>query len=161
MLITPCAHAGRPTVGKSFLLTTVYLFCILERIKCKAAAPTGIAAANIELEGTKINACTMHAMFSIGGDAYESKLDFTRSDEKVQELVNSRVLLFDEVSMLDNEIWDVVTKLLGLAHQRRTGGVAGQGADEYGSVHLICFGDFKQLPYPVRVAKLIKIAVLV
>ena len=107
----------------------------------------GIAAANIELEGTKINASTMHAMFSIGGDAYESKLDFTKSDEKIQELVNSRVLLFDEVSMLDNEMWDAITKLLGLAHQRRTGGgAAGEAADEYGSVHLICFGDFKQLP---------------
>ena len=97
----------------------------------------------------------MHAMFSIGGDAYESKLDFTQSDEKVQELVNSRVLLFDEVSMLDNEIWDAITKLLGLAHQRRTGGAAGEGADEYGSVHIICFGDFKQLPYHFHVSNLI------
>ena len=128
------------------------MLCLLERIKCKAAAPTGIAAANIELEGTKINASTMHTMFSIGGDAYESKLDFTKSDEKVKELVNSRVLLFDEVSMLDNEIWDAITKLLGLAHQRRTGGAAGEGVDEYGSVHIICFGDFKQLPHHFHVS---------
>ena len=130
-----------PFVERATRYDCFFVMCVRE----------GIAAANIELEGTKINACTMHAMFSIGGDAYESKLDFTRSDDKIQELVNSRVLLFDEVSMLDNEIWDAITKLLGLAHQRRTGGVAGQAADEYGSVHLVCFGYFKQLPYHFHV----------
>jgi len=154
------------------------LYCIIERIKCKAAAPTGIAAANIELDGTKICASTIHAMFDLGGDSYESKLDFTRSQEKVQELVNTRVCLFDECSMLDNEagkhnyatpgggvsaarlsplhrcdcndrpqIWDVITKLLGLAQQRRSCGVPGPREDEYGAVHIVCFGDYKQLPF--------------
>ena len=32
------ASAG---TGKSFLLTSVYLFCILNKLSCKAAAPTG------------------------------------------------------------------------------------------------------------------------
>ena len=36
--------------GKSFLLTTVYLYCLVHKIKVKAACPTGIAAANIEIE---------------------------------------------------------------------------------------------------------------
>ena len=81
----------------------------------------GIAAANIQEEGTKIGASTMHDVFEFAADAYESKLDFTRNAEKVQELVNVRVLLFDEVSMLDNDIFDAVTKLLGLAQQRRNG----------------------------------------
>ena len=38
-------------------------------MKCKAAAPTGIAAANIEVEGTSIGASTVHALFEFDGDA--------------------------------------------------------------------------------------------
>ena len=37
--------------GKSFLLTTVYLWCIVNGKKAQACAPTGIAAANVEIEG--------------------------------------------------------------------------------------------------------------
>ena len=37
--------------GKSFLLTTVYLWCIVNGKKAKACAPTGIDAANVEIEG--------------------------------------------------------------------------------------------------------------
>ena len=42
------ASAG---TGKSFLLTTVYLWCLVNGKKAKACAPTGIAAANVEIEG--------------------------------------------------------------------------------------------------------------
>ena len=45
------ASAG---TGKSFLLTTVYLWCIVNGKKAKACAPTGIAAANVEIEGTSL-----------------------------------------------------------------------------------------------------------
>ena len=37
--------------GKSFLLTTVYPWCIVNGKKAKACTPTGIAAANVEIEG--------------------------------------------------------------------------------------------------------------
>ena len=52
------ASAG---TGKSFVLTTVFLLCLVHKIKCKAAAPTGIAAANIDLEGTDVGATTLHS----------------------------------------------------------------------------------------------------
>ena len=55
------ASAG---TGKSYLMTTVMLWCIVNGKKAKAAAPTGIAASNIEIEGTSVNATTLHAMFS-------------------------------------------------------------------------------------------------
>ena len=45
------ASAG---TGKSFLLTTVYLWCIVNGKKAKACAPTGIAAANVEIEGSNL-----------------------------------------------------------------------------------------------------------
>ena len=43
------------------MLTTVFLLCLVHKIKCKAAAPTGIAAANIEEAGTDIGATTLHS----------------------------------------------------------------------------------------------------
>ena len=54
------ASAG---TGKSFLLSSVYLFCIVHAFNCKAAAPTGIAAANIEIPRTDVRATTLHALF--------------------------------------------------------------------------------------------------
>ena len=53
------ASAG---TGKSYLLSTVYLWCIVHGFNCKAAAPTGIAAANVEVEGTDVTATTLHAL---------------------------------------------------------------------------------------------------
>ena len=45
------ASAG---TGKSFLLATVYLWCIVNGKKAKACAPTGIAASNVEIEGSNV-----------------------------------------------------------------------------------------------------------
>ena len=56
------ASAG---TGKSFLLTSVFLWCIINNKKTKAAAPTGIAAANIEIEGTDVCANTIHTMLDL------------------------------------------------------------------------------------------------
>lgn len=46
--------------------------------------------------------------------------------------------------MLDCDIFEALAKQLGIADHTRRGSV--DGADEYGEVHLILFGDFKQLP---------------
>ena len=55
-------HRHRPA-GKSFLLTTVYLWCLVNGKNTKAAAPTGIAAANVEIERTLVAATTIHNLF--------------------------------------------------------------------------------------------------
>ena len=78
------ASAG---TGKSFLLTSVYLWCLLNRFKCKAAAPTGIAAANVEVAGTDVCATTIHSLFDLDGDTYKSKLDFAKKSPKVLDLL--------------------------------------------------------------------------
>ncbi len=54
------ASAG---TGKSFMMTTAMLWCAVNGKKARAAAPTGIAASNIEIEGTSVSATTLHAMF--------------------------------------------------------------------------------------------------
>ena len=52
------------------------------------------------------------------------------------------VLLLDECSMLDVEIWSTIVQLCGCVdHTRRPGA---RGVDEFGSMHLILFGDFKR-----------------
>ena len=87
----------------------------------------------------------MHNTFDFDG-SYESKLDFSKtSSDKVRALISLQVLLLDEVSMLDVDIWDAMSKILPIADHTRHRGFR-EEADEYGSVHVILFGDFKQLP---------------
>ena len=87
------ASAG---TGKSFLLTTVYLWCIVKGKKAKACAPTGIAAANVEIEGTDVAATTIHAMLDMDTDL-KTKLDFAMvGDNKVAALLALEVLFIDE-----------------------------------------------------------------
>ena len=124
--------------------------------------PHCIAAANIEVEQTKagaspflsfvhfparlrtqVAASTLHSLFDLGANN-ESKLDFTKRHEKVVALLRTAILLLDEVSMIDCDIFEALAKQLGIADHTRRGTDA--GADEYGTVHLILFGDMKQLP---------------
>ena len=87
----------------------------------------------------------MHNTFDFDG-SYASKLDFSKtSSDKVRALISLQVLLLDEVSMLDVDIWDAMSKILSIADHTRHRGFR-EEADEYGSVHVILFGDFKQLP---------------
>ena len=67
--------------------------------------------------------------FEFDGE-YESKLDFSRAmAAKVAALLTLEVLFLDEVSMLDVDIWEAMTKLLGIADHTRNG--FREGGDEY------------------------------
>ena len=93
------ASAG---TGKSFLLTTVFLWCLVQERSCRAACPTGIAASNIEVDRTTVSACTLHSMLELESDrdGTRSKLDFSKSGtEKVAALLRLKVLLLDEVRL--------------------------------------------------------------
>ncbi len=117
----------------------MYLYCLLNGKKVRACAPTGIAAANIELEGTVVSASTLHCFFDFDG-CYESRLDSSKTtNEKVDAVINLDVLMLDEVSMLDTDIWEAMTKILGLADHARHRGFRPE-SDEYRSVNLIIFG---------------------
>lgn len=59
----------------------------------RAAAPTGIAAANVEIEGTDVSATTLHALFDLDGEL-QSRLDVSKLDcEKTKQLMSLDVLL--------------------------------------------------------------------
>ena len=87
------ASAG---TGKSFLLTTVYLWCIVNEKKAKACAPTGIAAANVEIEGTEVAAQTIHALLDLDYEL-QCKLDFAKlGNPKTSALMSLDVIFIDE-----------------------------------------------------------------
>ena len=54
-----------------------------------------------------------------------------------------------QVSMMDVEVFQSVVGVFSLADDARRGGSArgnGEPSDAVGNVHLLLFGDFKQLP---------------
>jgi hypothetical protein len=130
------ASAG---TGKSFLLTTVYLWCLCKSMRVKACAPTGIAAANIDLSGTDVSASTIHSLFDLDGEMI-TKLDFAKVDTpKVAVLLAIQVLMIDEFSMLDEPAWNTIASLLSIIdHSRRPND---QKATTLGNIHVILFGD--------------------
>ena len=69
--------------------------------RCKAAAPTGIAAANVEIEGTDVSAATIHTLFDLDTE-FKSKLDFAQlSNTRVADLMALDVLLLDKAPILN------------------------------------------------------------
>ena len=77
---------------------------------------------------------------------YKTKLDLAKvTHPKVADLVSLQVLLLDEVSMLDKLCFEGIQEVLSIVdHNRRPD--APLSADPFGDVHLLLFGDFKQLP---------------
>lgn len=73
-------------------------------------------------------------------------------DDVVSALLAMGVLLLDEVSMLDDEFWEGienVLKSLRPARRTPTGSTPEQlrrTPDKLGNLHVLLFGDFKQLP---------------
>ena len=122
----------------------MYLWCLVHGKKAKAVAPTGIAAANVEIEGTDVAATTIHAMFDLDCEL-KSKLDFAKlGHPKVESLMSLEVLFVDEVSMIDTDCWDVISHLCETIDRAKR--PRARRADRFGPLHLILFGDFKQLP---------------
>ena len=137
------ASAG---TGKSYLMTTVMLWCAVHGKKSQAACPTGIAASNIDIEGVPdVSATTIHAMFDFDVDL-STKLDFAKTtDKRVKKLLELEVLLLDEVSMIDTDAWKAMAGLLSIVDVTRRPD-AGINADAMGNLAVLLFGDFKQLP---------------
>ena len=54
-----------------------------------------------------------------------------------------------QVSMMDVDVFQSIVDVLSIADDARRGGVArgdGEPTDALGNLHLLLFGDFKQLP---------------
>ena len=131
-----CVQASAGT-GKSFLLETLYLWCLVHDLEVSACAPTGIAAARIRILRTPVKAFTLHYLFALDV-TLESKLDPTKpQDERQVRLVKTQVLFIDEASMIDDNTWLAVKDQLTTvgAVARATIGTGGMPSDD-GFVHV-------------------------
>ena len=94
------------------------------------------------IEGTPVSASTVHNLFDLD-NTYATKLDLTKGNtEKVARLIQMEVLLLDEVSMLDRDIFHSIATILNLCDHTRKGYID-NNIDEFGDCHVILFGDFK------------------
>ena len=90
----------------------------------------GIAAANVEITGTAVSATTLHNLFEFDGE-YKTKLDFAKAQGKVAELMKTRVLLLDEISMIDILAWQSSCNVLSILSDSQP------GPDHLGAKHLL------------------------
>ena len=122
-------------------------------------------AANVEVEGTDVSAVTIHHLFELDSETFHTKLEFAKMSHKVQVLVgleikkehtardlntsldlpcfsvHQDVLLLDEYSMIDTDIFKGIMGCMSQAdHTRRP---EKHEADEFGSTNVILFGDLK------------------
>lgn len=130
--------SGSAGTGKSFLLRY-----IIQELRNKygfaevaVTAPTGIAAINV-------GGSTVHSFAGIGiGDVERAAMVMKalKKKEIVTKWRNLKVLIIDEISMLDIELFETLNDM---AQKARKNDVP------FGGIQLIVVGDFLQLP-PVR-----------
>ena len=99
-------------------------------------APTGVAASNV-------NGCTIHLFVGCGlasepADVLVNKI--TRNRRTLQRWKVTKVLIIDEISMVDGEFFDKLERVARCVRQSKL---------PFGGIQLITCGDFMQLP-PVK-----------
>jgi hypothetical protein len=122
---------GPGGTGKSFLLKALEAWCIRSRQKPLLLAPTGIAANNV-------TGRTIHSTLSLfnQGGSYRSSI-FGYDPERADELRAVKVLILDEVSMVDSQLFGFVSAIFSRLHKNLR---------PFGNIHVIIFGDLMQLP---------------
>ncbi len=124
---------GEPGAGKTYVLNQYTAWLKASNIAVAVTASTGIAA-------THIGGMTIHSWSGIGArdtlDQYT--LDTIAANEKtVRRIKKTRVLVIDEISMLDGRVLDMVETVCRTIKQ---------SGDAFGGMQIIVVGDFFQLP---------------
>eukprot|EP00973_Karenia_brevis_P016638 2278410-Karenia_brevis.AAC.1 len=136
---------GAAGAGKSFMMSTAMLWCIVNGKKAKALAPTSFASSNIEIEGTNVSVTTLQSMFDLDHDS-TATIDFskTKSNKKMEELLELSMLFLDEISPIDVDMWCAMAEMRKLADNSRKPDVPADG-DPFGNISIVFLGDFNQL----------------
>lgn len=124
---------GEPGAGKTYVLNQYIDWLIASEIPVATTASTGIAA-------THVGGITIHSWSGIGAretlTSYD--LDSIASNEKIVKRVKkARILIIDEISMLDGRVLDMVETVCRTIKQR---------GESFGGMQVIVVGDFFQLP---------------
>ncbi len=128
---------GVPGAGKTYVINKYVSWLEDKGIYPSITASTGIAA-------THVGGTTIHSFSGIGieKEIDDYKLDKIMEREKlVKKIQNTKVLIIDEISMLDAQTLDNVNKVMkGIKDP----------AKPFGGVQVIFVGDFFQLPPVTR-----------
>jgi ATP-dependent exoDNAse (exonuclease V) alpha subunit len=128
---------GEPGSGKTHTINR-YVTWLRERgIEPAVTASTGIAA-------THINGMTIHSWSGIGikRDVSDYDIEMIQSREKTaKRIVHTKVLIIDEISMLDAATLGSVDRVLRTLRQRPL-----MPEQPFGGLQIVFVGDFFQLP---------------
>ncbi len=124
---------GEPGSGKSFAINSYVKYLKDHGVEPAVTASTGIAA-------THIAGYTIHSWSGIGIRNHLDMYELEALNEKqylVKRIRKTKVLIIDEVSMLDGRILDTVDMVMKTIKQNEL---------PFGGVQVILVGDFFQLP---------------
>lgn len=128
---------GEPGAGKSYLIERFREWLEEKNIEYAITASTGIAASHLD-------GVTIHSFTGIGikRNLHEKVLDgIARNSWLVEKVKPVKVLIIDEVSMLDAVILEDINAVLQKIHDN---------SYPFGGVQIVFVGDFFQLPPVVR-----------
>lgn len=128
---------GVPGAGKTYVINQYIKYLEDKGIYPAITASTGIAA-------THVGGSTIHSYSGIGIEKYldDYKIEKILEREKlVKKIQNTKVLIIDEISMLDAQTLDNVNKVLKAIKNPEK---------PFGGVQIIFVGDFFQLPPVVK-----------
>ena len=121
--------SGTAGTGKSYL---IHCLRLLLNSRVRVAAPTGVAAFNIEGH-------TLHSLLSLPVKGEYKDLEGERLHKMQQSLANMEYLIIDEMSMVGR-------KTLGQVDKRLRQVFPHQADMLFGGCSCLLFGDFGQLP---------------
>ncbi len=124
---------GEPGSGKTYVINQYVAWLEAAGIPVAITASTGIAA-------THIGGMTIHSWSGIGARDELSPYDVDKiaeSEKTSRRVRKAKVLVIDEVSMLDGKVLDMLDRVLRAVRQK---------AEPFGGLQVVFVGDFFQLP---------------
>lgn len=136
---------GEPGAGKTYVINQYIAWLEAAGIPVAVTASTGIAA-------THIGGMTLHSWSRIGiKDQLTARdIDSITSNEKASKRITKpKVLIIDEISMLDGKVLEMVDHVARAVRQ---------SAEPFGGLQVIFVGDFFQLPPVTRMGEVLRYA---
>lgn len=127
---------GEPGAGKTYVINLFTAWCRDNGLPYAVTASTGIAA-------THINGVTIHSWSGIGikKEITDHDMDLILSKDYItRQVLNARVLIIDEISMLNAKTLDNVERVISAIRGTTLTG------EPFGGLQVIFVGDFYQLP---------------
>lgn len=136
---------GEPGAGKTYVINQYIAWLEACGLSVAVTASTGIAA-------THIGGMTIHSWSGAGARDTLTQYDLDQivsREAVVKRVKKAKVLVIDEISMLDGKLLDMVDVICRTIRQRK---------DAFGGLQVIFVGDFFQLPPVTRQGDMMRYA---